>query len=69
MLTNNHLTTTFVFDNVPAIIQTLKNYIGPIMKIDQCVCHFLFLVHNFQKYKFEFHRQNRLKSSMSGFDH
>ena len=38
MLTNNNLTTTFVFDNVPAIIQTLEYYIGPIMKKDQCVC-------------------------------
>ena len=54
MLTNNHLTTTFVFDNVPAIIQTLKYYIGPIMKKDQCVCHFLFLVHNFQNINLNF---------------
>ena len=54
MLTNNHLTTTFVFDNVPAIIQTLKYYIGPIMKKDQCVCNFLFLVHNFQNINLNF---------------
>ena len=56
MLTNNHLTTTFVFDNVPAIIPTLKYYrpIGPIMKKDQCVCHFLFLVHNFKNINLNF---------------
>ena len=54
MLTNDHLTTTFVFDNVPAIIPTLKYYICPIMKTDQCVCHFLFLVHNFQNINLTF---------------
>ena len=56
MLTNNHLTTTFVFDNVglPAIIPTLKYYIGPIMKKDQCVRLFLFLVHNFQNINLNF---------------
>ena len=54
MLTNNHLTTTFAFDNVPAIIPTLKYHIGPIMKKDQCVCHFLFLVHNFQNMNLNF---------------
>ena len=68
MLTNNHLTTTFVFDNVPAIIPTLKYYIGPIMKKDQCV-PFPISRSQFSKYKFEFHKQNRLKSSMSGLDH
>ena len=52
MLTNNHLTTIIVF--VPAIIPTLKYHIGPIMKKDQCVCHFLFLVHNFQNINFNF---------------
>ena len=64
MLTNNHLTTNFVFDNVPASIPTLKYFIGPFMKKYQYV-PFPISRSQFSKYKFELHRQNHLKSSLT----